>query len=388
MVLYKPNAAKNHQNRSRWQGRIATGAGTVRMSDISFDFAIFGATPLAQLLAGLLASAHGRKVLLVGESQSGYRLPRGIDLSVAPVTRPETWSLLGQSVPETARLVSRIAGRSGIGRVDPIFFAQRTTHVEALFHIRHMAEAFGIAAERAAPSHLGEGRQGVILRDAIRIHRPALDNGIGTWLDRSQVRRTLAEKVSVAADGRAEIFAGGTVYLARQAVLADDDAVMAWLPLRQWPALLRRQHRASILTTPARPLAAPLMYELDSGTVLTQQAEGGIAAFGPGDLAEFSGRIQALLGHQRRVEQAGQTRFKTLVSLDGAPVFGRASGVGADVIAALGQSGAFLAPPLARWLAGQASAEETAWFAARLVNRVLNAAPVDDYVAGPQEAAT
>ncbi|MHA6298110.1 FAD-binding oxidoreductase/lyase [Devosia sp. CAU 1758] len=352
------------------------------MSEAEFDFAVFGATPLAHLLAGVLAHSHGRRVLLVGESQARYRLPRGIDLSVAPMTRPESWAMLAQGLPEATRLVARIAGRQALSRHDPIFFARGPRDIEALSHIRHMAQGFGIAAEAVAPSVLGEGRSGTVLRDAVRINRPVLEAGLKRWLDRGGVRRIAPQKVTIETDGRTEVLSGGTAYSAHQAVLADDEAVMNWLPLRQWPPLLRRLPFASILTTPTQPLAASVMLEFNSGTFLIQQAEGGIAAFGPGDLAGFSAHVQALLGRERQVEQAGQTGFQALLTLDGAPVFGRAAGVGADVVAGLGCAGAFLAPALGRWLTGKASAGEAAWFEARLVNRSGKSAPVDDYAPG------
>jgi hypothetical protein len=352
------------------------------MSDTGFDFAVFGSTPLAQLLAGLLASAQGRKVLLVGESQAGYRLVRGIDLSVAPVTRPETWAMLIHGAPETARLVSRIGGRAALTRVDPIFFAQSPEHGEALSHVRHMAAGFGLAAEPVAPSLLGAGRSGVVLRDAIRINRPILEAGMDGWLDRSGVSRVVAQRVEVAADGQVHIVAAGSAVQARQSVLCDDEAIMAWLPLRQWPQLLWRSVSTSILTAPTQPLPASIMLDFDSGTCLIQQAEGGVAACGPGDMAELAAHLHVLLGESRQVEQAGQTSFQSLATRDGAPAFGRVGGVGADVVAGLSCYGAFLAPALARWLSGTASAEEAAWFGARLVNRGPKAPPVDDYVIG------
>ena len=386
MALYKPNAAKNHQNRMRGQGRIATGVDgrgrTCRMTIPEFDFAVFGSTPLAQMLAGVLASRHGRRVLLVGESQAGYRLPRGIDLSVAPMTRPESWAMLGQTLPEAIRLVGRVAGRSGTSRIDPIFFAEGGRDKEALGHLRHMAAGFGIAAEPVSPSMLGAGRTGVILRDAVRINRPALEIGLERWLTQASVERVSVQKATIANDGQVEVIAAGQGHIARQAVLADDEAIMAWLPLRQWPPLLRRLASSSILTTPTQQLAASIMLDLSSGVFLAQQREGGIAAFGPGDLADFSGRLQALLGPNRRVEQAGQTTFKALVTQDGAPAFGRAAGTGADVVAGLGCMGAFLVPALARWLSGSPAAHEAAWFEARLINRTARTAPVDEYAPG------
>jgi hypothetical protein len=352
------------------------------MSRDEFDFAVFGSTPLAQLLAGLLANTHGRKVLLAGTSQAGYRLARGIDLSTAPLTRPDTWAVLVHTLPEMIKLLTRISGRQAWSHVDPIFFAEGQVHGEALAHLRHMAQGFGIAADPVAPSLLGAGRQGVVLRDTIRINRPALEAGLDRWFERGGVTRASPQKVDIASDGRTQIISGGTAVEARQAVLADDEAIMAWLPLRQWPTHLTRRACASILTTPTRPLAASVMLDLNLNMVLTQQPEGGIAAFGPGDLADFSGQLQALLGKERQVEQAGQTGFQALVTNDGAPVVGRAGGVGADILAGLGSSGAFMAPTLARWIGGAAGVNEAAWCEARLVSRGPKSAPVDEYRPG------
>lgn len=352
------------------------------MSATEFDFAVFGSSPLPQLLASLLASQHGRRVVLIGESQAGYRLPRGIDLSVAPLTRPESWALLTGLLPETTRLLTRIGGRMAWGRVDPIFFARGQFHGEALSHVHHMAQGFGLAADPVPSSLLGADRRGVVMRDAIRINRAVLETGIDRWLERSGIRRIVPQRVEIATDGSATMVSGGASFSARQAVLAEDDPIMAWLPLRQWPSLFHRRQCASVLTTPTQALAANVMLELNSGSVLTQQAEGGIAAFGPGELSVFSDHLQTLLGQDRQVEQAGQTGFQTLETADGAPAVGRVAGVGADVVAGFGAAGAFFAPALARWLAGEASASEAAWFDARLVNRPRRGPAVDEYRPG------
>ncbi|MCS6760427.1 MAG: hypothetical protein MO852_16990, partial [Candidatus Devosia euplotis] len=125
------------------------------------DFAIIGATSLARLLAGLLSSAHGKAVLLQGGGQPGYRLVRRLDLSVAAITRQETWALLAACVPETTRLIIRPGKRAAITRLDPIMFADQAGGKQALGHVRHMAAAYGLAAERMQENHLGPQRDGV-----------------------------------------------------------------------------------------------------------------------------------------------------------------------------------------------------------------------------------
>ena len=272
------------------------------MTETHADFAVLGATPQARLVAGLLASVHGKSVVFQGESQSGYRLPRGIDLSVGAITRPETWALLKASLPETLKLVSRVGKRGTWSRLDPIFFADAAGGKEALAHARHMAAAFGLAAERVPVSLLGNGREGLVLRDAVLLRRQALEPALDRWLEQAKVHRLGADdRVVVRADGSAECIVAGTRIAIGQTILADDGAIMAHLPTTLWPALLVRQIASTILTEPTDAIAAPVMHRLDSGLILTQQAERGIIAFGPGTVGEFAASLGEILGRQRAV---------------------------------------------------------------------------------------
>ncbi|MHA6729858.1 hypothetical protein [Devosia sp. A369] len=350
------------------------------MSGTHADFAIIGSTPQARLVAGLLASVHGKSVVFAGESQSAYRLPRGIDLSVAAITRPESWALLKASLPESLKLLSRIGGRRAWSRIDPILFAEAAPGKEALAHFRHMALAFGHAAERVPPSAIGPGRHGVLLRDAVLLHRPTLEAGLDQWLYQHGVRRVVTgEALQLRADGSAALVGGHDPIEITQTVLADDPAIIAHLPMAQWPALLARQLTSTIFTEPTRPIAAPVMQQLDTGLLLMQQqGKHGIAALGPGAIDPFATALGLLLGRERDFRQAGQSSYETIVTSDAAPAVGRVGGSGPDVLAGFGPSGAFLAPAIARWLCGTANAAENAWLGARLVGRDATAATVTE----------
>ena len=117
------------------------------MADSAFDYAVCGNSPFATLLAGLLASVHGRSVCLVGDPWSPYRLVRHHDIAVMPATRPETWSLLRSSGAAAGKLVGSI-GRGLYERVDPLFVAETPAQASYLGHMRWMAAGFGLAAER------------------------------------------------------------------------------------------------------------------------------------------------------------------------------------------------------------------------------------------------
>lgn len=344
------------------------------------DFVIVGSTPLARLVAGLLASTHGKSVVFSGESQSGYRLLRGIDLSVAPITRPETWALLKTGLPEVLKLISRIGGRRTWSRPDPIFFAETAAAREALAHVRHMAAAFGHAAERVPEKAIGPGRDGLLLRDAVLLHRPTLEVAMDRWLDQHGVRRQRdGESLVVQSDGSAILQAGDDSFEIGQAVLADDVAIIGHVKGAQWPALLSRQLTSTILTEPTRLIVAPVMHQLDSGLTLVQQAARGIAAIGPGTIDPFALALGVLLGREREYRQAGQSNYEALVTMDGAPAVGRLGGSGPDILAGLGPTGAFLAPAIARWLCGVAGPAEGAWLAARLVDRPVEHSPVAEF---------
>ncbi|KQX41945.1 hypothetical protein ASD04_17935 [Devosia sp. Root436] len=350
------------------------------MSETRVDFVIIGSTPLARLVAGLLASAHGKSVVFSGESQSGYRLPRAIDLSVAPITRPESWALLKAGLPEALKLLSRIGGRGAWSRVDPIFFSETPAGKEALAHIRHMALAFGHAAELVPASAIGPGRSGLLLRDAVLLHRPTLEAGLDRWLDLQGVRRCREdETLTVRSDGSAELASGEDRIEIGQAVLADDAAVIDHVPASLWPALLTRRVTSTIFTEPTRPIAASVMHRLDTGLTLVQQAGRGIAAIGPGAIDPFAAALGTLLGREREFRQAGQSSYEALATSDAAPAVGRLRGSGPDILAGLGPSGAFLAPAIARWLCGMADPAESAWLGARLVDRKAAASPVAEY---------
>ncbi|HWV22468.1 MAG TPA: hypothetical protein VN036_15680 [Devosia sp.] len=339
------------------------------MSEAQLDFAVFGSSALAGLVAGLLASQHQRKVAMVGEAQARYRLPRTLDMSVAPITRPETWALLKASQPDMSRLIARIGGRHALRRVDPIFFADERPAREALGHFAHMARAHGMILETVPPAKIGTGRTALRINDAATIHRPVFEPALETWLAKLDIPRFAPETATMAPGGAAVIKTEGEVLTARRAILVDDSAIFRGLPSRQWPApLLRRQH-ATILTASNRHLASPIMTQLDSGITLVEHEEGGMAAMGPGSLGVFSSALAVLLADAGQLQQVGQVGYETLIPSDGAPLLGPVASDGPLILTGLGPIGAFLAPVLARWFAGEASSDEAEWCEARRADR-------------------
>ena len=377
-VIYKPNTAKNHQNTRSWPGRIATPF-ALSMKAERFDFLVIGSTPAARLVAGLLASTHGKKVAWKGESQSGYRLQRGIDLSIAPVTRPETWSLVRTCLPEVTRLVSRIAGRRAWSSVDPVLLARSAGSKEALAHLRHMATGFGHEAERLPSRLLGPDADVLVVRDAALLDRGVLEPPFDLWLERHKVYRVPPETViDLGEDGSAGLNGPDHAHFASQTILADDEAVLHHLPPATWPNLLLRQAHSTVLMHSAHALMAPVMLELGTGLQLTQQGNG-IRVHGPGTIDMVAGLLGGLMSSRSTLCQAGQSHYHSLASADGAPLAGAIGGSGPIVLSGFGSLAAFLAPSIARWLAKAASNAEGAWFSQRSPDRTASGSMVADW---------
>lgn len=360
------------------------------MSEIPADFAVLGSTPLARLIAGLLASVHGKRVVWVGDSHAAFRLPRGLDLSVAPLTRPESWALLAHAVPETVKLLSRAGGKASTMRLDPIFFADTTSGQQALAFLRSSAAGFGAAIERLPAGHLGKGRDGIVLRDAIYLQRDRLEPVLDRWLDELKVTRLPLSQaqIAIAANGSASIVIAGVVSEVARTVLADDEAILAHLPADTLSALFERQAMTTILTEPTFAMAARVMLQVDADLSFTQGSHRGVTAIGMGDHDACVTHIGVLLGANRQLRQAGGTGHERLRSRDGAPILGRLHGSGPELLAGLGATGVFLAPALARWFAGAAKPDELDYFAARIPHRPMAPSIVAEYApADPAMAA-
>ena len=339
------------------------------MQNDAYDHLVIGSTPLAGLVAGLLARDHGKRVCLVREPYSPFGLEQHFDLSVDLVTRPETLALLKRLSAETLKLIGSI-GKHLVDRIDPLFIAESRAGMDALGHFLHLAQALDYPAERVADRNIAEG--GIIRvrgQSVIAHHRfsPALE----AWLDRSEVRRLdpADTGVTLHRDGTATIESERREVGAQQVLLADDRAVLTHLALDTWDRSVVRSDATALLLQPAKPLPHPLKIWLDRGVTLRQEPRGSLSAIAVGDRATAEARIAASAMRALPLRRAGIARFETLSTADGAPLLAPARGMRLTHLAGFGLAGAFYAPAIARQLAGKTSADEAAWFAARGATR-------------------
>ncbi len=337
------------------------------MSETAVDFAIFGSDPLALLLAGLLGKIHRQRVVLIGTARPAFRLAQAVDLSIGPVTRPETWALLAGVVPETMKLLVRIGANTSLIPVNPILFADTAAGKQALPYIRHTALGFGQSVDRYAAGALGGQRDAIQFRDAFRLDPVRLEPPMAKWLSRSKVIRLALADVSATfeADGSARIVSGERTITASRAILANDAAILTLVPVNRRAGVLVETSVTSILTEPTAPLSSSVMVQVDAGIVLTQAGSKAIAGLAVGSPDTTLAKIGALLANHEHLRLAGQAEFIRLHCADGGSYFGQIGGDGPYLIGGISPIGAFIAPALARWFAGNATASESAYFTAR-----------------------
>lgn len=334
----------------------------------TYDFAIFGSTPFATMLAGLLATVHGKKTCLISDPTAGFRLARGFDLSVGPITRPETWALLSRTVPDTLRLLPKSSGRALVQRLDPVFSATSAPGAELLGHIRHLATGYGVDAERIAVDNGGAACR---IRDAALLDRQAFEAAAPAWLDAAKVVRHSRSSVRITlrrdGSGKLEGNAGADEF--EQAVLADDAAILALIPRPDIETALIVDAATCVLTEPVKALGAPLMLHIDSGVVVQQRRNGPISALAPGAADDALVRIRSALHGVGAVRRAGQVTFHRLVPEDGAPMAGSLKASRSTLLAGFGEQRLFFAPSVARMIANVSTPDEERWFAERPANR-------------------
>ena len=325
-----------------------------------FDCAVFGSTPLASLLAGLLAARQGQRVVLVGIPFSSHRLPLGVGYLPAPVTRPDAWDLLKSAESEMRAFLSEI-GAGGSLTVGSITQAADTAASVAAFeHIRHLALAHDIAmvrerAKSAVPALFRA--PGTVLNEATL--QPILD----TWLQGLGVVRLPFDTRLTIQRSTVTLTADDRQIVAKRAILADDDAILSRLNADERPQLLRIVDVQTTVTAATTPLRALLSDYPDRGVTLAQRETRILARIR--GFEDADARLASCLGDRLPLRRVATRRFRALDTTDGAPLIGQLKAPRLFIIAGLGDAAPFFAPALARLVAGTASPDERAYFAAR-----------------------
>lgn len=327
------------------------------MTDQAKTIAVVGASPFAWLLAGLLASDHSRAIVLVSPPPNPHALRPLPSLSLAPATRPETWSILSRHARPALRRLSRIVPTIG-ERVDMRMQARSAQAIVALGHMRHIAGGFGYPIDPMEKTPRGAS---VGLRDVRLIDAAALHEAGPSWLAAANVAVLHSvDGLTIRRDGTAR-FGATTI---DQVILADDASILQWLDPDEIASFARTEHWAGIETAPQKPARHRAGFDLDTGTIFAQSADGIIRAAARDDDGNALPRIADCLSLDPAPRLAARASFSRLCSHDGAPVLGPTRRAKLFVVAGLGALDLVLAPLVAGIIAEQASGLEAEWAAA------------------------
>jgi hypothetical protein len=304
----------------------------------SFDIALFGTNLASSLLAGVLARDHGKRIVRIGRRPSPQRLPRGLDLALPLATRPESWRLLRQAEAETRTLLTAIGAPEGLSAAEVEVIADLPGSANALDHMAHLALGHGHQIRRTA--------RGWAVRQAAQLHPEAFADKMEEWLRSVGV-------VSIE-EGPAD---------AGLSILADDAALLEHLAEDQRPPQLRAEAMTSTLIVALRDLPAAVQRYPDRGVTLLRRPGNAVLALVSGD-DDVEARLASTLAGPFPMKRLATTRYRRITTTDGAPLIGRLKPSKQFIAVGFGDAAAFMAPALARFVAGAATADEKRWFAA------------------------
>ncbi|HEX4297655.1 MAG TPA: hypothetical protein VHZ56_06495 [Devosia sp.] len=321
------------------------------MPETVFDFAIFGSTPFAGLLAGLLARDHGKRVLRVGRRVSPQRLPRRLEMALTLASRPHTWKVLRDADAEIRRLLPSLGAASALSLADVEVRADTEATAIALAHAAHLALAHGMQVRQT--------RAGWIFRDVTTLGAEALEVALAAWLTALGVGAAEPDEatISFARGGAAEL-----ATVSGPIVLADDAALVDLLPDDARSDRLLVHSLTATLTSATRRLPAAVVHFPDRGVRLVQRG-GAVLGLVDGD-ADVEARLASTLAPPFPIRRVATGRSRRMLTGDGAPLIGVVKPSRLFVVAGLGDAETFFAPAVARLLAGVAPDEEKRWFAA------------------------
>lgn len=330
-----------------------------------YDFIIVGSSPLSAVLAGVLSQSHGARVGWIGEFRHQLRPQNGFDISADALTRPETWQMLRTCVPQAVQILSQIGDGKVVERVDTLMVSKTNAGEEALAHIRNIAPAYDVRAEREANSE--NFRAGYRFRDMTRVLRRPLIAALPAWLKKQKVEQLSAKDLNFVSqrDGLVRVEAPGQKLLSKAVWLCDNEALMSYARPDDLEKMFMQRAMTSLLLEPTKALQSAVIYSIDTGLTIYQRASGALDCVGWGTSDSVGTAAASLLAHDTPLRLAGKSHFQVLKSRDGGSIVGAPRAGGVFYLGGFGTTGLFQIPAIARFLADAASPFEIAYFSSR-----------------------
>ncbi|WP_029042686.1 FAD-binding oxidoreductase/lyase [Cucumibacter marinus] len=339
------------------------------MTSQHYDLAVLGSDPFALFLAALLHEDHSRKVILIHNPANRRRLARRFDAAAGAYARPGMWRLLTEGATESRKRLRTAKAQGGLTRLD---IALRLGDKAALGHVQALAETVRKAAEPlvGVPADFaGNHQAGLIFRDVDFVDRLAMRSRMDDWHQRlglEQLSLGTVDSINFVRDGGVRIARGEDRITSDDAVLAGGAMMLRHASPEDTSQALRKQVFTAYLLEPgAVRLPQQIPVWLDDRIALQQRPDLAIACVVRGDREEAARTLLDAMPGLAELKIAGRGRFERLVTADAAPIAGKGRAIRHWLLAGLGTGAFFLAPSLARLIAGEASDIEQEFWRAR-----------------------
>ncbi len=338
---------------------------------MNIDFAIIGSTPKAALLACILAKTHAKSVILIAQFPHTLRIQRGFDISISPITRPQTWQVLKDNISSTIEFLNKTSAKNinikTIEKIDPIFVATELRGQEALSHIRNMATGFGFSAEPQAISE--RFLSSYKFRDAARLLRRPFFASLNQRLKNCGVKLINPAEIKIKnKKDTIDIISKETNFSAKQMILVDDEALQNHLSEADISNIFIKTSMLGFLTEPIKKMQSPNIFNLDNGLIIHQRDNGALDCLAPTNKQTLQNQICLMLNDKQKTRLAGKTNFIKLSNPDGAAIFGKIARSRYISISNFGITGLFQTPAIARMLCKTANKFEQQYFSALAPN--------------------
>lgn len=329
------------------------------------DFLIAGSTPMAMLLAHFLRRSHKCEVGLLADDPHPLRVSRGFDVSVSPLTRPESWELLKRCTSEVKRAISGW-DRALLEATDVAMTGHGEAAKTALGHIRHMSAAFGVLSEPLTGETVVRHGGGFVVRGATRLKRRHFSSQARNVLEKFGADwLPLANCQMEWGSGRVRLDVDGETIEAENVILCDAELAAQISPAVALPSELQMTEHCGLLTEPGAKPGWQCLLDIANEGLACSHADGRTEAWVRGDRSRAERWLAGVLEHGSQTRLSGYVAKRSVASVDGAPIVARMGR--SSIYAALnfGMSEVFFTPALARYFAGHAHEFERAYFEPR-----------------------
>ncbi len=340
--------------------------------NINCEFAIFGSSPLAIMLACSLSKIHKRETIIFANLASPLLPIRQFDCSADLITRPQSWRILGENIPQLQQLLKDFplspnsSSSHPLELINPLFIAREKRGALALNHMRNIAQYYGFILEGQPIKQNIE--QIILMRDILMLNQRIFSMGIKEWLAKNNVKILPSQNTKIKTNFSAGIkfISENKNIIAKRLIFVDDEAILNFMPAKERLLNFKKIPTSSLMVGTMEKIIHTTIFDVDNGSIFYREPSGIVNIIHHEEGGE--GNFIADYFEEREkldINITGKAQFENIISRDGAGIFGSVKEKKISFLAGFGKIGIFLVPAIARMILSKATEFEYEYFTAR-----------------------